>query len=73
MHLVSSVTDENRIGTRAWLALGAMALGVFLIANDFTALPVAIPRIKADLHTTLGGTPTRRPRTTARTPDPAPG
>jgi EmrB/QacA subfamily drug resistance transporter len=51
---VSSVTDENRIGTRAWLALGAMALGVFLIANDFTALTVAIPRIEADLHTTLG-------------------
>jgi EmrB/QacA subfamily drug resistance transporter len=54
MHWVSSVTDENRIGTRAWLALGAMALGVFLIANDFTALTVAIPRIEADLHTTLG-------------------
>ncbi len=48
------MTDENRIGTRAWLALGAMALGVFLIANDFTALTVAIPRIEADLHTTLG-------------------
>ena len=31
-----------------------MALGVFLIANDFTALTVAIPRIEADLHTTLG-------------------
>jgi EmrB/QacA subfamily drug resistance transporter len=51
---VSSVTDENRIGTRAWLALGAMALGVFVIANDFTALSVAIPRIETDLHTTLG-------------------
>ncbi|HEY7014928.1 MAG TPA: DHA2 family efflux MFS transporter permease subunit [Streptosporangiaceae bacterium] len=48
------MTDENRIGTRAWLALGAMALGVFLIANDFTALTVAIPRIEHDLHTTLG-------------------
>src|SRR5262249_58835817 len=31
-----------------------MALGVFLIANDFTALTVAIPRIEHDLHTTLG-------------------
>ncbi len=30
-----------------------MALGVFVIANDFTALSVAIPRIEADLHTSL--------------------
>ncbi|HEX9065692.1 MAG TPA: DHA2 family efflux MFS transporter permease subunit [Streptosporangiaceae bacterium] len=36
-----------------WLALVAMGLGVFLIANDFTALSVAIPRIESDLHTTL--------------------
>ena len=33
-----------------WVLLG---LGVFLIANDFTALSVAIPRIESDLHTTL--------------------
>jgi EmrB/QacA subfamily drug resistance transporter len=30
-----------------------MALGVFIIANDFTALSVAIPRIEEQLHTTL--------------------
>jgi MFS family permease len=30
-----------------------MGLGVFVIANDFTALSVAIPKIDADLHTTL--------------------
>ena len=30
-----------------------MGVGVFLIANDFTALSVAIPKIEADLHTTL--------------------
>lgn len=30
-----------------------MGLGVFVIANDFTALSVAIPRIEQDLHTTL--------------------
>src|SRR5215468_12388505 len=30
-----------------------MALGVFLIASDFTALSVAIPRIEAALHTSL--------------------
>jgi EmrB/QacA subfamily drug resistance transporter len=38
-------------GTR--LALVAMALGVFLIASDFTALSVAIPKIESDLDTTL--------------------
>jgi EmrB/QacA subfamily drug resistance transporter len=35
------------------LALVAMALGVFVIANDFTALSVAIPRIERDLGTDL--------------------
>jgi EmrB/QacA subfamily drug resistance transporter len=35
------------------MALVAMSLGVFLIANDFTALSVAIPEIESDLETTL--------------------
>ena len=35
------------------LALVAMALGVFVIANDFTALSVAIPAIESDLDTSL--------------------
>jgi MFS family permease len=30
------------------LALGAMALAVFVIANDFTALSVALPEIEQD-------------------------
>lgn len=30
-----------------------MGLGVFVIANDFTALSVAIPRIEQELYTTL--------------------
>jgi MFS family permease len=30
-----------------------MGLGVFVIANDFTALSVAIPKLDTDLHTTL--------------------
>jgi len=30
-----------------------MALGVFVIANDFTALSVAIPNIEHDLSTSL--------------------
>jgi len=36
------------------LALAAMAAGVFLIANDFTALCVALPTIEKDLDTNLG-------------------
>ncbi|HEX8929800.1 MAG TPA: MFS transporter, partial [Actinomycetota bacterium] len=44
---------EERLGRGTWLALVAMGLGVFVIANDFTALSVAIPNIEKDLHTTL--------------------
>jgi EmrB/QacA subfamily drug resistance transporter len=35
------------------VALVAMALGVFVIANDFTALSVAIPAVEDDLDTSL--------------------
>jgi EmrB/QacA subfamily drug resistance transporter len=31
-----------------WLALGAMAVSVFVIANDITALSVALPQIESD-------------------------
>jgi len=42
-------TDGNGALDRGtMLALGAMALSVFLIANDFTALSVALPNIEAD-------------------------
>jgi MFS family permease len=44
---------ETQAGRGSWLALVAMGLGVFVIANDFTALSVAIPNIESDLHTTL--------------------
>lgn len=44
---------DEAITARTWLALAAMGLGVFVIANDFTALSVAIPRMEQDLHTTL--------------------
>jgi EmrB/QacA subfamily drug resistance transporter len=46
-------TTEDRIDRGAMLALVAMALGVFVIANDFTALSVAIPQIEKDLGTDL--------------------
>jgi EmrB/QacA subfamily drug resistance transporter len=45
--------DDDRIGRSTWFALIAMAMGVFVIANDFTALSVAIPEIEHDLSTSL--------------------
>jgi EmrB/QacA subfamily drug resistance transporter len=50
---MSREPTEEALSTSTWLALGAMALGVFVIANDFTALSVAIPRIEEQLHTTV--------------------
>jgi EmrB/QacA subfamily drug resistance transporter len=41
------------LGRGTMLALVAMGLGVFVIANDFTALSVAIPEIENDLGTDL--------------------
>lgn len=41
------------LGRQQVVALVAMALGVFVIANDFTALSVAIPAIEHDLDTSL--------------------
>jgi EmrB/QacA subfamily drug resistance transporter len=43
----------DRISSATWLALVAMGFGVFVIANDFTALSVAIPNIEHDLDTSL--------------------
>lgn len=45
--------SDDRVDRSTWLALAAMALGVFVIANDFTALSVAIPHIEHDLSTSL--------------------
>lgn len=36
-----------------YLALGAMALGVFIIANDITAMNVALPAIEKDFDTSV--------------------
>ena len=44
---------NSKIDRSTMLALVAMALGVFVVANDFTALSVAIPEIEHDLNTTL--------------------
>jgi EmrB/QacA subfamily drug resistance transporter len=36
-----------------WLALIAMGIAVFVIANDFSAINVAIPQIEQDFHTNV--------------------
>lgn len=50
---ITAVHAPERLSRGTWLALVAMGLGVFVIANDFTALSVAIPKIEQDLHTRL--------------------
>jgi EmrB/QacA subfamily drug resistance transporter len=42
------VTDDRELDRGTVLALAAMALAVFLIANDFTALSVALPNIERE-------------------------
>ncbi|MGZ4757385.1 MAG: MFS transporter [Acidimicrobiia bacterium] len=46
-------TTTEKLDRGTVLALVAMALGVLVIANDFTALSVAIPRIEVDLKSDL--------------------
>jgi EmrB/QacA subfamily drug resistance transporter len=41
------------IGRQTWIAIGAMALAVFAIANDFTAMNVVLPALEQDLDTDL--------------------
>ena len=48
-----ATATKTPLGRETVLALVAMGLGVFVIANDFTALSVAIPSIEGDLDTTL--------------------
>jgi len=50
---VAATRAPERLSRGTWLALFAMGLGVFVIANDFTALSVAIPKIEQELHTSL--------------------
>jgi EmrB/QacA subfamily drug resistance transporter len=48
-----ATTTDGKLDRGTKLALVAMALGVFVIANDFTALSVAVPQIEHDLSTGL--------------------
>jgi EmrB/QacA subfamily drug resistance transporter len=45
--------SSGRLDRGTVLALVAMGLGVFVIANDFTALSVALPKIESGLSTDL--------------------
>jgi len=47
------VTETDKRDRGTVLALAAMAVAVLVIANDFTALSVALPSIEVDLHTDL--------------------
>ncbi len=46
--------DDEKLAPGTTMALVAMALGVFVIANDFTALNVALPAIEGDFDVDVG-------------------
>ena len=48
------VKDDDALAPGTLMALVAMGLGVFVIANDFTALNVALPSIESDLNADVG-------------------
>src|SRR5262245_36204934 len=50
---VDDTADDTTIGKETWIAIGAMALAVFAIANDFTAMNVALSTIEKELNTDL--------------------
>jgi EmrB/QacA subfamily drug resistance transporter len=45
------VAEQEPIGRGTWLALIAMGIAVFVLANDFSAINVAIPQIEEDFDT----------------------
>jgi EmrB/QacA subfamily drug resistance transporter len=48
--------SNDSIGRGTWLALIAMGIAVFVLANDFAAINVAIPQIEKDFNTTVSTT-----------------
>lgn len=46
--------EDEPLAPGTFMALVAMGLGVFVIANDFTALNVALPSIEGDLDADVG-------------------
>ncbi len=51
---MGTTKEHEPLGRDTVLALVALALAVFLVANDFTALSVALPNMEADLDTDVG-------------------
>jgi EmrB/QacA subfamily drug resistance transporter len=47
----SLAAEQEPIGRGTWLALIAMGIAVFVLANDFSAINVAIPQIEEDFDT----------------------
>ena len=50
------VAEKEEIDRGTWLALIAMGIAVFVIANDFSAINVVIPSIEEDFDTTVDTT-----------------
>jgi EmrB/QacA subfamily drug resistance transporter len=50
----ATAADPDRIAPGSIMALIAMGLGVIVIANDFTALNVALPAIEQDFNVDVG-------------------
>ena len=50
---VSLAAESEQIDRGTWLALIAMAIAVFVVANDFSAINVVIPSIEQDFDTTV--------------------
>src|ERR1700704_3811309 len=48
---MSGAATRAPLDRRTKAALGAMALAVFVIANDFTSLSVALPQVERTFHT----------------------
>ena len=53
---MTTAEPVERLDRTAVVTLAALSLGIFTIANDFTALSVAVPPIESDLDTTLNRT-----------------
>jgi EmrB/QacA subfamily drug resistance transporter len=49
----TGVMTDDTIDRASWIAIGAMSLAVFAIANDFTAMNVVLPSLEQDLDTNL--------------------
>ena len=48
---MASDASQEPIERSTWLALIAMGIAVFVLANDFSAINVAIPQIEEDFKT----------------------